>query len=302
MSSEPPLQIVVRQISGLGNQMFQYAAGRYYAKRYGAQMRVATDLERAAYSHGYPRPFLLANFAITAPFHQLTLRDRIALSENPRLKSAAEISSRLLGTQVLREPESQRYKFLPDLPTRPTTRTAYLVGYWQAYPLVDAVAEEIRSEFRFREPAGGRDLELLDRIRTCNSSVSLHIRRGDYTLAAEGNIALPIEYYVQAIRIAQERLNKPTFFVFSDDIRFARENLPKAMDAIFVDHNDPSSAHQDLRLMSSCDHHIIANSTLSWWGAWLNPSAEKMVVAPKHWGVGRLEHYPDLLPPSWTLI
>ncbi len=292
----------MRQISGLGNQMFQYAAGRYYAKRYGAQMRVATNLERKAHSQGHPRPFLLANFSTTAPFREVTSWERLLCSEYPLFEAVSAVPKRVLGAQVIRETKSQRYRFVPDLPVERNTQLAYLVGYWQVYPIADAIAGEIRMEFTLREPPQGKNLEVLDRINRCNSPVSLHIRRGDYTSDFEGNVALPIDYYSRAIQFFQERLNQPVFFVFSDDMVFARKNLREDIHAIFVDHNDSFAAHEDLRLMSSCRHHIIANSTLSWWSAWLNPSMEKVVVAPKRWRVAGLSTYPDLLPPEWNLI
>jgi hypothetical protein len=296
------LQIVVRQISGLGNQLFQYAAGRYYAGLWGGEMRVATDLERMANSYGHPRPFLLSKFRITAPFKEITLTERVILAEHPGLRLAAAVASRFARAQVLREAPSQRFRFVPDLPIRDGTQIAFLVGYWQTYPLVDSIGRDIRKEFTLREEAQGKNLDALKQIEDVGEPVSLHIRRGDYTLAAEGNVVLPLEYYVRAIRIIQERLSKSTFFVFSDDMCFARESLPKDIRAIFVNHNDAFHAHEDLRLMSHCHHHIIANSSFSWWGAWLNARPEKMVLAPKHWRVSRLRHYPDLLPPSWTLI
>jgi hypothetical protein len=156
-------------------------------------------------------------------------------------------------------------------------------------------------ELSFKEPAQGKNLEVLKQIKQCKNPVSLHVRRGDYTLAAEGNIALSIDYYTSAISTFKERLVDPTFFVFSDDMAFVRQNLPHHVKAIFVDNNDATASHEDLRLMSACHHHIIANSSFSWWGAWLNPRPDKMVIAPKHWLLKADSYYPDLLPPSWTL-
>lgn len=295
------MRIIVRQISGLGNQMFQYAAGRYYAERYGAQMSMVVDPPQNALSHGYPRPFLLSNFAITAPTKELSLRDRLVLMPRRWMKPASFAFKKSLGIQVVSERFEQRYNFMPDLPLQKNAQTIYLVGYWQAHRLADGIADELRTEFRFKEPAQGKNLQVLDQIRQSKNPVSLHVRRGDYTLAAEGNIALPINYYFDAISIFRERLDEPTFFVFSDDIAFAKEHLPKGLRAIFVDHNDDSSSHEDLRLMSSCHHHIIANSTFSWWGAWLNQRVDKMVFAPKYWLLKRDSYYPELLPPSWML-
>ncbi len=120
-------------------------------------------------------------------------------------------------------------------------------------------------------------------------------------IPATGRAELPFEYYANAISRLRKRLVDPTFFIFSDDIRSVKEYLPRNIRAVFVDHNDDFSAHEDMRLMSSCRHHIIANSTFSWWGAWLNPRSDKVVIAPRQWDVTEKSFYPDLLPPSWTL-
>src|SRR5258708_1989166 len=248
------MQIVVRQISGLGNQLFQYAAGRYYAKRYDAQFRMALDPVRKAVSHGYARPFLLSHFSITAPMRELSLGDRFILSERRWLEPAIALVTAPLGIQVFRERPSQFYTFIQDLPLERTVRTLYLAGYWQSHRMVDDIGDELRVDLRFKEAAQGKNLEVLNRIKQSENSVSLHVRRGDYTLAAEGNIALPIEYYFRAIDVFRKRLADPTFFVFSDDIAFAKENLPRGIRAVFVDHNGTFSSHQDMRLISSCQH------------------------------------------------
>jgi hypothetical protein len=295
------MQIVVRQVSGLGNQLFQYTAGRYFANRYGAQMSIVVDPSRNAVSHGYPRPFLLSHFSITAPFHELTVYDRLILTWRGRMKPAGTVLRSMLGTQAFTQEFTRRYTFLQDIPIQNGIRTVYLIGYWQAYRFADEIADELRTELRFREPARDKNLEVLQRIQQSTNPVSLHIRRGDYTLAAEGNIALPIDYYNQGIRFFRDRLVDPTFFVFSDDINFAKANLPRDIRTVFIDHNASSSAHEDLRLMSNCRDHIVANSTFSWWGAWLNPRADKTVFAPRYWHLNSDSYYPDLLPPSWTL-
>lgn len=107
---------------------------------------------------------------------------------------------------------------------------------------------------------------------------------------------------MNAVSTFKQRLGDPTFFVFSDDIQFVKEYLPRNVPMVFVDHNDDYSAHEDLRLMSSCHHQIIANSTFSWWGAWLNPRTDKMVIAPKQWYNTEDSYFPDLLPKTWELV
>lgn len=295
------MKIVVRQISGLGNQLFQYAAGRYFAERYGASIRIAVDPPRNAVSHGYARPFLLSHFAIPATMSTLTWKERLLLSTKPALRRTIGAVSSLLGTQVVAETAAQRYQFVEDLPVAANTHTLYLAGYWQAHRFADSIAGALRADLHWKSPASGKNLDRLKRIQDCAAPVSLHVRRGDYTLAAEGNLALPLAYYEAAITHFRQRLHNPVFFVFSDDIAFARANLPKDIQAVFVDHNDDSSAQEDLRLMAACHHHAIANSSFSWWGAWLNPRLDKTVFAPRYWHKRPDSYFPDLLPSDWTL-
>lgn len=295
------MEIVMRQVSGLGNQLFQYAACLYYAQRYGASVRMATELPRNAVSHGYSRPFLLQQFRISVPTRTLTARERLLFSGRPALQPAAALFKHRAHIQIFHEPITERYTFIPDIPLNAEVRTLYLVGYWQAYRVVDCVADQLRQDLRFRNEPTGRNLELLHQIARSNNSVSLHVRRGDYTLAAEGNIALPLPYYTRAIEHFQQKLTNPTFFVFSDDIPYTRQHLPAGIRAVFVDHNDDASSHEDLRLMSACRHHIIANSSFSWWGAWLNPRPNKTIYAPKYWHLKPESYFPDLLPPNWML-
>ena len=296
------MEIVVRQISGLGNQLFQYAAGRYYAKRYGARLGLVMDAAQNAVSHGYPRPFLLPHFSIPIPFREVSRLDRLMFTNRAVLKQVAAVVKKTAGVRIFDEPVSRRFTFMEDLPMERGVRMAYLVGYWQTHRIVEAVAAELRNELRFKQAATGRNLEMLKLIEGSSDAVSLHIRRGDYTLAAEGNIALPIEYYLRAIKSFRERLSKPSFFIFSDDMDFARAHLPRDLRMVFVDHNGAETSHEDLRLMSSCRHHIIANSTFSWWGAWLNGSPDKIVFAPRQWHLTPESYFPDLMPPEWTLV
>jgi hypothetical protein len=295
------LKIVLREFGGLGNQFFRYAALRYYAKRYGAEMKISVDPEWNAQSFGYPRPCLLQHYSIPAPLEERSLSERIFFTEKPWLQAVSAPVTRAMRSQVFVQRPSHRYLFSPDVPLRRTAETLYLLGYWHTYTMADKVADELRSELTLKKSARGRNLELLERIRR-SRSVSLHVRRGDCKYPETLRVDLPFEYYATAISTLKERLGSPTFFVFSDDIAFAKEYLPQNIRAVFVDHNDDFNAHEDMRLMSSCHHHIIANSTFSWWGAWLNPRPDKIVIAPKQWDVTEDSYYPELLPPGWMLM
>jgi hypothetical protein len=295
------MQIVIRQISGLGNQLFQYAAGLYYAKRFGATMRLAVDLPSRSVTNGYARPFLLPQYAIDVPMPFLSKEERFLFSTRPQLQPFIHLLKRVKHIQVYSEPLRRRNTLIDDIPVDPATRQLYLIGYWQTARMVEAVEKEVRSHLQLRQPPAGRNAEYLSQIAGCACPVSLHIRRGDYTLAVEGNIALSLPYYLAGIRFMQDHFADPTFFVFSDDLPWARAHLPAGLKMVFVEGNGDAASQEDLRLMSACRHHIIANSSFSWWGAWLNPRSDKLVYAPKYWHLHPESYYPDLFPASWTL-
>ena len=298
--AEVRVKIVLREWGGLGNQLFQYAALLYYGRRYAADMHIAADPEWNAQCNGYPRPCLLSHFSIRVPLAERSLTDRIFMTDKAPFKAAVDPRKRALKIQVFTEQVEDRYRFLRDLPLEPGTRTLYLQGYFQTSEMVEAVADELRGDLTLKEPPRGRNLELLQEIGRSQNPVSLHVRRGDSTLPWEGKVVLPMEYYAHAISTIKERFVDPLFFVFSDDMSFARENLPQDARMVFVEHNDDFASYEDLHLMSTCHHHIIANSTFSWWGAWLNTRPGKMVIAPRHWFlVG--DNYQALFPRDWIL-
>jgi hypothetical protein len=223
----------------------------------------------------------------------------VALIKKPVAATARFVSR----TAVYRQHYLTAGTFLPELPIPHSTRSLYLDGFFQAYQYAQGVEQQIRTEFRFRNPASGKNLEILNQIRAVDNSVSLHVRRGDYITRGAGPQVLSLSYHMRAMQTVIERLRNPTFFVFSDDIDYVRNNLPTRENIVFVDHNDTSNGCEDFRLMSACNHNIIANSTFSWWGAWLNPNPAKMVCAPSSWNnVNPDVHCPDLIPSDWLRI
>jgi Glycosyl transferase family 11 len=297
------LKILLLQKRGLGNQLFQYAAGLYFAKKDGATLEIVREPDERAVSFGHPRSFLLSNFSITTPVRKIAPWDRLLCSVAPSKKPVAALARFASGTVVYRQLPSEDRIFLAALPIPRLTRNVYLEGNFQAYQYPQNVDERLRTEFRLRDPAAGKNLEFLEQIRAVETPVSIHVRRGDYALWGGGPRVLSFRYYAQAIKAVIERVGKPEFFVFSDDIGFAQEMLPKGERMTFVGHNDEANPHEDLRLMSGCRHHIIANSSFSWWGAWLNPDPAKVVCAPADWGLANPdERHPDMIPPDWLRI
>jgi hypothetical protein len=296
------MELIVSAHAGLGNQLFQYAALLYYGKRFRAEMKVMIKPPKYAHSYGFPRPFLLSHFSLKTPIRELSLAERLLTYHNPLLKAALTPVKLPFQIRVFTEDYASRYSFAPDIPVGRRICRLYLIGYWQTWVMVEEVAAELRSELTFSKPPQGKTLEVLQQIKRSINPVSIHVRRGDSTITATNRVSLPIEYYLRNIAECRQRLANPTFFVFSDEMGFAKEFLPRTINAVFVEHNDDFSAHEDLLLMSSCRHHIIANSTFSWWGAWLSPGFDKMVFAPKQWYQTKDSYYPELLPPSWNLV
>jgi hypothetical protein len=259
--------------------------------------------ENQAVCFGHPRPFLLSHFCISAPFRELTLWDRLMCSVAPSKKPVTGFARFASRTVVYRQRYLEDGTYVPELHFPRSTNYLYILGDYQAFQYARDMEEVLRAEFCFREPATGKNLNVLEEILSAEVSVSIHVRRGDYANVFNGERLLSADYYMRAITAILERGGQPTFFVFSDDIAFARELLPKGYRMVFVDHNDETKPHEDLRLMSACRHNIIANSTLSWWGAWLNPNPEKLICVPGSWQNSDPGFsYADLVPPNWHRI
>ena len=183
------------------------------------------------------------------------------------------------------------------------TKDCYLAGYWQSEKYFYDVASQIREDFVFQLPMENQNVELAKQINLVNA-VSLHVRRGDYVHSQKTNSAhglCSIEYYQESIRYLAERVEQPQFFIFSDDIEWVKNNLKIDFPLVYVQHNRDKESYNDMHLMSLCRHHIIANSSFSWWGAWLNSNAEKIVIAPKKW-FARQTDVRDLFPDGWITL
>lgn len=184
--------------------------------------------------------------------------------------------------------------------------SAYVTGYWQSEKYFKGIENKIREDLQIRIEPSASNKVLLDKIRSANA-VSLHIRRGnfvqiDFVNKVHGTCSM--DYYQKAVDLISEKISNPVFYIFSDDIPWAKQYLSLNFETVFVDINDAKTDYEDMRLMSNCKHHILANSTFSWWGAWLNPSKEKIVVAPKIWFADEKlnSETADLIPEEWIRI
>lgn len=295
--------MILNQKFGLGNQLFQYAAGLYFARKYGATLEIVREDLNTAESYGHSRPCLLDRFNISAPIRERTFLDRALRSGSPwvvKLTQPARKICRSYSIDPLFTNHGIHGDYFQTLPVPLSARFVYLSGLYHAYQYARVMEPELRDELTFRYPPSGRNLETLQCIQDTEFAVSLHIRRGDFHIEGKGQNLLPEIYYQNAVTAIYKVVADPTFFVFSDDIAFAREHWRHLKSAVFVDNNGEDAAQEDLRLISACRHHILANSTFSWWGAWLNSNQDKVVIAPCPWYV--TEPRSDLIPPSWKRI
>ncbi len=295
------MRFLVHEAGGLGNQMFQYAAGLYYARQYAAEVEILRQAGQVAVDRSQSRPFMLRNFQIKAAARDASRADERISDERRRYRPLVLPWRLATRTFVMQEPFAGRHIFKPSLPVPWYTRRVHLGGFWQVHQPADALGGELRSEYTLREPPVGENARVLDLIRQCAQPVSVHLRLGDYRSFLGEDVTLPLAYYANAMQHVRVRVPDPTFVVFSDEPEFARQHLPETGKAIFVHHNNALTAFEDLRLMAACKHHVIANSSFSWWGAWLNPDEGKLVCAPPVWP-GASVPQPDILPPRWVKI
>src|SRR5271170_8482985 len=206
------MEIVVRQMSGLGNQLFQYAAGLYYATHYQAELRILIDPSKGPASRGFPRPFQLAAYHVSAPMRKANVFEQLLCTRNKKFEMTAAVVRSLVSARLWSEP--MRYRFYPELPYRKPPATVFLRAYWQAAGYAQAVEERLRGELRLREKPNGGDAEALEAIAVSRCPVSVHIRRGDYALANE-MLVLPLSYYEQACKLMLDEFEGVEFCVFS---------------------------------------------------------------------------------------
>jgi hypothetical protein len=181
---------------------------------------------------------------------------------------------------------------------------AHLTGYWQSEKYFEPIRDILLRDFTLVAAPCPHASELLERAREPHV-VALHVRRGDYVKDArthEFHGVCTIEYYREAATRIAASVIEPSFLVFSDDPDWVRSNLRLDWPTTYVTHNGGCSPHQDMWLMSQCSHHIIANSSFSWWGAWLCQSKEQCVIAPARWFTDPKLDTRGLIPERWTRI
>jgi len=286
--------IITKLIGGLGNQMFQYAAGRRAAYVNNAELKL--DITGYENQEGMtPRAYMLHIFNIQENF--------ASESEINKLKKENIFFNKLNKfIPVFKNSYIKEKHFYFDQDILNIKDNSYLEGYWASEKYFKDIEDIICKEFTLKDKSDVINQKIISRIKKCDS-VSIHIRRGDYVFDEKINKyhgECNLDYYLKAIALIAKKVKSPHFFVISDDIKWAKQNLYLKFPCIYVDHNIGKKDYEDMRLMSECKHNIIANSSFSWWGAWLNKN--KVVIAPKRWFTDKSINTEDLIPNSWIII
>jgi len=283
--------IITKILGGLGNQLFQYAAGKALAVQNNTELK----LDLTGFKDYQLRDFELNHFNV---FYNIATDEEIknykASTSFQRIKARLSLGSQ---KRFYKEPF---FHFDPAFFS--LHAPVYVQGYFQSEKYFAPVKEIIRQEFRFKNSFSTGIESFAQKLRQENS-VAVHIRRGDYKNAESLRVhgVLPQRYYEQAIAYTKKHSGEePQFYFFSDDPSAAKE---LAVDGSEIVSGSVTSNHyEDFYLMSQCRHNIIANSSFSWWAAWLNNHVDKLVAAPKRWFNEGPKDTQDLVPDTWIRL
>lgn len=285
--------IVVRLSGGLGNQLFQYAFGKAISVSNNKRLLLDLSWFSNIPENITPRKYELNNFNIEA---ETTIKDRKFLIQRPQNKITRllwKIKMKIWGVVYYKESgfPYQEFKW--------KGRTVILDGYWQSYKYFESIREKLLKEIQLKN-VSSLYLQQINNIKE-KESVGIHIRRGDYARDLKTNQfhgLLSVEYFARALQFFLDREKAYSFFLFTDDAEWVKQNLNLGVDIKVVEN---FSSHEDLILLSNCSHQIISNSSFSWWAAWLNQNPAKQVIAPLRWFNVDIDTS-DLIPEEWKRI
>jgi hypothetical protein len=293
--------IIVHLMGGLGNQLFQYAAARRLSAKYQTSLKFDTE----SFKHDKLRDFALNPFFVIG---EKATECEITQVKSPKyffVKLPA--LHRLLPAKFKSTLRAPTFKFYKEVLNGGSSH--YLYGYWANENYFKDIRPILLQELRLKPDYQQSDFRQAQAQLLKENSVSIHIRRGDYANSATVHSffgLLPLAYYQRAIKLALQQLVNPVFYLFTDDVEWVKENLNLEVPIIFVKNMGDFKDYHELMLMASCKHNIIANSTFSWWGAWLNDTPDKLVIAPKIWysDIEAQKFYQEsnFIPSTWIKV
>lgn len=280
--------IISKLCGGLGNQMFQYAVARTLADNFARPL----FLDISYFDHqanDTPRQYSLDVFNIRAEIASL---DMIKSVKSGFWNSFLNFNK----SKIVKESKTNQYH---EISLISSSQNYYLDGYWQTEKYFLVNRQKLLNDFCLKQSLSAVANNLANHAKSV-CSVSIHVRRGDYLNYSNTFNIQSVDYYQRAINVLKNKLVSPIFFVFSDDITWCKANLSFANDLIFID--ESIADYEQLTLMSLCSHHIIANSSFSWWGAWLGLNQDKVVIAPQNWFADHALTVNDIVPNDWLKL
>ena len=287
--------LIMRYNGGLGNQMFQFAAAATLAYKLGVDFYFDCDF----FNHSRNRSYQIDIF-------QSDKREIKGLKYKALWAFRKHIGESFFDLNVYSEKDfnfEERFFKIKD--------NTYIYGFFQSHKYINE--KLVKEYFTFKIPPDANNARIIENMQN-EDSISIHIRRGDYVAKKRYSSVynhLDLSYYENALEKIADSVKKPVIYVFSDDIKWVSNNFnfnncPKCTDKEarieFISHNIADKSWEDLRLMTNCKHNVIANSSFSWWGAYLNSNPDKIVVAPEKW-FQKIQNNPaDLYPQGWIML
>lgn len=291
--------IVTKIQAGLGNQMFQYAVGLSLALKHQTELVLDISSYENMHKDDTPRSYELDVFAIRG---RVADKNDFAVIKSPEYRRTLQdkVKHRLaIGNAVFYYGETSS-SFDPRVPL--LKNNTYLSGWWQSEKYFIDVRDQLLKDFIPKHKPSASTLRAIEDASSCES-VAVHVRRGDYVTNKFANAhhgTATLDYYNAAAVFMKSFIPNIRFFVFSDDISWCKKNLKFGPNTVYISGNSGRDAYQDLLIMKSCKHNIIANSSFSWWGAWLNENSSKIVIAPRAWYADPIKNREaDIVPAGW---
>ena len=285
--------MIITEINGgLGNQLFQYAAGLSLAEKHQTQLKINVDFKQADTS----RTLGLSHFNI---FLESATPEEIKHYSPTSILFKKILSYLPLALQKFYK--ERQFSYQPDF--EKLGPNVYLKGYWQSERYFSTIATQVKDIFTLQPHFYSNILPLIEEIKQ-TESVSIHVRKGDYLLHPYSDYYATLEsaYYNNALAALQDNLPQLKLYVFTDDPKWVKENLALPIPYTLISGVQTRSMYEDFQAMLSCKYHIIANSSFSWWTAWLSARDGKKVVAPKEWFKNGPSDTADLIPKSWLIV
>lgn len=285
--------IIVRIVGGLGNQMFCYAYAKTLEQK-GYTVKIDISTYESYTLHG---GFQLDKYDMDLPY---------STKEENKSYYSNSVLARIMRKIGIRSSNVIKEKnLLFDEILIKVEDNNFISGYFQSEKYFINIRDILLKQFTIKQNISSYTHDIADKIKKRSNSCSIHIRRGDFTNS--NNISIhgvcPAEYYLSAIKYLKQKTDIEEYFIFSDDIKWCKENL-QVEKATFIENTKQRIPHEDIYLMSLCKNNIIANSTFSWWGAWLNQNNKKIVIAPKQWFADEtMENIAtDIVPIDWIRL